>query len=482
MDPHGPNDEESMHRLSLYIWGTHIRLRGIQCHVQANQKSKNNQIERYDLKQDKWETLKMKLYAGFENGNVVTTSRPNEVAILGGKLTGGNSTRVWCYDLLNESVVNNKHLSNKSMLAKHMVLDTDQFLILGESDAGVYFWENYSFVYDSPVSKGTFDLPSDQLEKFKQYNFNQPNLVVQKNDDLRMDFLSRNYSQKSIIFGTDMEPFQMEVDEWTGAIDMMSIPSNLKLKNHHGICRIDHNKVFLAGGISHDSKKIYRNALIYDLNERTISSAGSMARDRHQFGIIFCNGYVYCLGGRTYGGDSTAILGFGERFHLKSRKWQELPNLSVRRCKASVFSIQNKIFIAGGYTNKKTRTDTIEFWNEKSFRWERFNSTLSSPIEGCLSHVANNLVYFLGGECDDGYSKMKQVVNVMDIKGEGAKRLGSEMKYKGALDKMVSVRGYLFIFGSRKPSEVDIIHGTNMSNITDEQYNTILAYLLFIFS
>ena len=423
----------------------------------------------------------MKLYAGFENGNVVRTSRPNEIAILGGKLTRGNSRRVWTYDLLNETVINNKHLANKSILAKHTVLNNDKLLIVGESKEGVYFWEEYGFLYNSIVTKGTFELPSDKLEKIKQYNFNQPNLFIQKNDNLRMDYRPRSYNQKSIIFGTDIEPYQIEVDGWTGSIDILPIPSNLKLHNYHGICRIDHNKVFLAGGVSNNMKKVFKKAMIYDLNERTVSSAGSMGQDRYTFGIIYNNGYVYCLGGRTYGKDEKGILSHCERFNLQTYKWQELPHLSVKRCTANVYSMQNKVFIAGGYSDSGDRTDTIEFLNEESFCWEMFNSILSCPVDGAITLVSDNLVYFLGGKSKDGNTKIKQVVNMMEVSGSKSLRLGNELKYKGALDKMVAVRGYLFIFGSRKPYEMDIINELNMDNITIEEYKSLLVYFLLFF-
>jgi hypothetical protein len=416
----------------------------------------------------------MTLYAGFENGNVVRTNSPNEIAILGGKLTAGNSRRVWTYDLLNQTVINNKHLSNKSILAKHTVLSNDQLLIVGESDEGEYFWEDYCFKYNSPVVKGTFDLPSDKLEKIKQYNFNQPNLIIFKNDSLIFDFRSRDYAQKSIIFGTDIEPFQIEVDGWTGSIDIMSIPSNLKLKNYSGTCRISQNRIFVAGGVSNDMKKVYKKAFIYDLNLRTVNSAGSMGSDRYSFATIFCNGFIYCLGGRSYGDDNKSIQNHCERFDINTYKWQELPPLQIKRCTSNAFTVQNKIFVAGGYIAHKKRTDTIEFLNEESFCWELFNFRLESPIEGSLSYVTDNLVYFFGGRSQEGNCKTKQVINLMELNGGVATRLGNELKHKAILNKMVAVRGYLFQFGSGRANQMDVVNSINMNNATEEEFKSLL--------
>lgn len=419
---------------------------------------------------NKWEYLDWKLYAGFENGNVILTGKPNELTILGGKLNFGDSVRVWTYDLLNKSVVNNKHLSNKSILTKHSVISNSETLIIGESEAGKYFWEHYDYTYNRPGIKGTMRLPSRQIEKLKQYNYNQPNLVIEHNEAYRIDYLNRDYAHKSLIFGSDIEPFQVEVDSRTGSIDIMAIPTNLDLKNFQGVCRIDHNKIFLAGGISNKLNHISDKAYIYNLNTRKVRKAGRMKNIRYTFPVVHCNGFVYCLGGREFGGDNDAIMSYTERCNLQTLEWEELPKLNIKRCTSNAFVISGKVYVAGGYHKAKTRTDIIEVFNEKLFRWESFGIMLTQPLEASLHVVKNQKIFFFGGRTTKGDCKTKEYVDISEGDLGESRRLSCELNFAGCLNKMVYVRGFFFIFGSDGMNKMDIINEQGMKMATNEEF------------
>lgn len=416
-----------------------------------------------------------KLYAGFENGNVILTGRPNELTILGGKLNFGDSVRVWTYDLLNKSVINNKHLSNKSILTKHSVIDNQETLIIGESETGKYFWEQYNYQYNKGTQKGSIRLPSRDIEKLKQYNYNQPNLYIEHDESRRINFMSRDYSNKSLIFGSDIEPFQVEVDSKTGNIDIIAIPTNLDLKNFQGVCRVDHNRIFLAGGISNKLNHISDKAYLYNLNTREVIKAGRMKHIRYTFPVVYCNGYVYCLGGREFGGDNDAIMSYTERCDLRTFEWEELPKLNIKRCTSNAFVIRNKVYVAGGYHRSKTRTDIIEVFNEEMFRWESFGITLSQPLEASLHVVKDDLVYFFGGRTTKGDCKTKEFLDISQGDLGEAQRLSCELKYAGCLNKMVYVRGYFFIFGSDGMNKMDIINENGMKIATNEEFKRNLV-------
>jgi hypothetical protein len=389
---------------------------------------------------------------------------------LGGKLNFGDSVRVWTYDLLNKSVINNKHLSNKSILTKHSVISNTETLIIGESETGKYFWENYDYTYNKATSKGTMRLPSRDIEKLKQYNYNQPNLYVEYNESFRIDFENRDYAQKSLIFGSDIEPFQVEVDSLTGKIDIMPIPTNLDLKNFQGVCRIDERRIFFAGGISNKLNHISDNAFIYDLNSRRVTKTDRMKHIRYTFPVVHCNGFVYCLGGREFGGDNDAIMSYTERCNLETLEWEELPKLNIKRCTSNAFVIREKVYVAGGYHKSKTRTDIIEVFNEKLFRWECFGITLSQPLEASLHVVKNDLVYFFGGRTTKGDCKTKEFIDISQGDLGESERLSCELKYPGCLNKMAYVRGYFFIFGSDGMTKMDIINENEMKIATNEEF------------
>lgn len=239
--------------------------------------------------------------------------------------------------------MNNKHLHNKSILTKHCVLSQERAMIIGEADNSRYFWEIYDPRPSEQSQNGFINMPTQFIEKLKQYNYNQPNLVIQKDESVKIDFSSRDYSKKSILFGSDIEPFQIEVDAGTGHIDIMSVPTSLDLNNFQGICRIDHNKVFLAGGISNKLTYISDKAYIYNLNTREVEEAGQMRQIRYTFPVVHANGYIYCIGGREFGGDSEAVMCYTERYCLESKEWESLPPLNVKRCTSHAFNIDGKV-------------------------------------------------------------------------------------------------------------------------------------------
>ena len=70
---------------------------------------------------NKWEIIEMKLYNGFEGFNLVPTKTPNQFTIFGGIINKNNNNQVYTYDLLNETVINNKTLVNPFLLGKHML-------------------------------------------------------------------------------------------------------------------------------------------------------------------------------------------------------------------------------------------------------------------------------------------------------------------------------------------------------------------------
>lgn len=395
---------------------------------------------------------------------------PNQITILGGKLNFGDSVRVWTYDLLNKSVINNKHLNNKSILTKHSVINESQTMIVGESDAGKYFWELYDYTTSQPSGKGILPLPSRDIEKLKQYNYNQPNLVIQANTDYQINFMARQYEFKSIIFGSDIEPFQIEVDSRTGKIDTIAIPTNLDLKNFQGVCRIDQNRVFLAGGISNKLNHISDKAYIYNLNTRVVEKAGRMRQIRYTFPVVHCRGFVYCIGGREFGADNDAIMNYTERYNLEAKEWEELPPLNIKRCTSNAFVVRGKVYVAGGYHKSKTRTEVIETFNEEKFRWECLGISLSQPLEASQHVVRDNIIYFFGGRTTKGDCQTKEYIDIsLGDLGE-SKRFSCELKHAGCLNKMVYVRDFFFIFGSEGMDKIDIIKEDTMKLATSEDF------------
>lgn len=349
-------------------------------------------------------------------------------------------------------------------------------MIVGENDPGKYFWEKYDSRWRNRSLSGQININIPNIEKLKQYNYNQPNLIIEYDESYQIDFESRDYSKKSILFGSDIEPFQIEIDSVSGSIEAMPIPTALDLKNFQAICRINNNQVFLAGGIINKLSDISDRAYIYDLNSRTVTRTTEMRQIRYTFPVVHHKGFVYAIGGREFGGDDFAIIHYTERCNLETLQWEELPSLNVKRCTSNAFVVNNRVFVAGGYHSSKNRTETIEVFNEEKFRWECFGINLSEPLEASQHLVKNNLVYFFGGRTIKGDCKTKQVIDVSQGDLGEAKLLPSSLKYKGCLSKMVYVKKYYFIFGSDNFNNIDVISESNMDIANYEEFTDEFDY------
>jgi hypothetical protein len=431
-------------------------------------------IEKYNIQENKWEILDWKLFAGFENGTLIPTNRPNEVIILGGKKTRNKSNSVWLYNLQEKSVLNMKPMHNPSILGKHSILDEHRTMVIGQNTDGKYFWEKYDFSEDTKSEHGTIKNFPLKIKKIKQFNFNQYNNVVKYQQMMAQDYINRNYAQKSVIFGTDLEPFQIEIDALNGNIQIVPIPTNLRINCFQSICRIDYNQLFFCGGITTELNKIFKSAYIYNLNTRIVTKLGKMSNIRYTFPSINCNGYVYVIGGREFGGDKTAIMSKTERLNLLTLKWEELPDLNVKRCTSNAFVYNNEVYVAGGYTNKVARTDVIEKFDENSFSWTKLEIKLATPVEASVHMIKNNMVYLMGGREKKGDCKAIQYFDLENL-NRNAERQDNALRYSGCLNKMITVGGHFFIFGADGMKNMDIVNESQMVKISADEFKLTLV-------
>lgn len=271
--------------------------------------------------------------------------QPNKILILGGKLNFGHSKNVWEYDLREGTVLNKRPLLQEGILTKYKKISADTVLIVGEdtnsnqSSSYYLYCEKYNIkTWQSTVQFG-WHLNSKSIEKFKQYNFNQEtiNIFYQESSVESSHEAPKDYALMNVLFGTDEEPFQIDIHSQTGQLDILPIKTDLKLLNFQGCCRVSDSRLIFAGGINVNYKKISQAAFSYDLATKTIKRLPSMLHLRYTFPLVRFKGHVYALGGREYGNDSLAILRQCERFDLSLEKWEAIPKLNVSRCTSSAF-------------------------------------------------------------------------------------------------------------------------------------------------
>ena len=423
---------------------------------------RSRKIEKYNEYENRWEIVDFKLFAGFENGNILATGFPNEMIILGGKLNCGTSKTAWYYNLKNKNVINTKPLLNRSVLSQYHIYGDNICIISGENGQATYELYNYK----NPTIKTITNKLSKKknLDKFKQYNFNSPKIEIPFEDSLELDFTNLNYEAKNIIFGTDQEPFQIEIDQITGQIDLSPVPTNLTLKNFQSCTRVNSQLLFFCGGIGINFKKITDKCFMYDLKTRTIEKVDKMTKARYTFSCEKLGNYIYAIGGREYGADKIAIFNNCERFDLITKKWEYIGSLNIGRCTSNSFIYNNEIYVAGGFTPNSKRTNTIEVYRENSNTWEMLGIELKECIEASVFVARENQIHFFGGrlnkkgDTDDKYSFNIEEGDLAEVK-----LVSEKLKFKGCLHKVVSIAGDFLTFGGN-PNNYSLLDGINLRN------------------
>jgi hypothetical protein len=432
----------------------------------TGQYQRSRKIERYNPVDNVWEVTAIKLLCGFENGNILETSRPNEFIVFGGKLNYGNSRNVWLYDLENQTVMNKKPLYHDNILSKHFRGDDGKVFLLGENPLNNFFYETYD-IDTTDVSNGQLILPAvHTYEKFKQYNFNSRNLAIAH--EPASDLILKDYADTNVIFGTDSEPFQLEINSQTLEVSKHPIKLNIKLRNFQGCCRIDDNRVFFTGGINISFQKISARTFIYDMRTKTITKLPDMHRIRYTFPVIYMGNCVYVIGGREYGDDKAAIFCDCERFNFSKMAWERVPSLNVKRCTANVFKYKERLFVAGGFLPTSKRSDIIEVLNEKKKRWETLGVLLPIGIEASCFVSSRTDVFFLTGRSDKGDCNNKFVFNLKSGDIDEIETLTEKVDKESCLNKLIVAKEKFVVFGGSEFSNIMIVNSHDYMNTVTE--------------
>lgn len=445
---------------------------------------RTRKIEKYNEKEDCWETVPFKLYAGFDAANLLTTDEPDQFIVLGGKYANDSSKSVFKYDMASKTVLNISKLHYSNLITKSVRLDSGQYLNVG------YDKEPFYQIFDPRTHLLVEDKASivsmNGLSNFKQYNHNTITTVipnshprsaghaipvlgsspegihtaqqgnfggVEGNLGGAVNVPDQSVQSKNYIFGTDEEPFQLEIDSITGEVVVSGIPTELRLQNFQGVCRVGAETVIFAGGINTNFNKISHSCFEYNLRTREVKKLEPMKSGRYTFPFIKFHNYLYAIGGREYGDDQVSIYRTCERYNLETGSWEWAPNLQISRCTGNTFIIHDKLFVMGGYVPKTYRTNTIEVLNEKRQQWELLGLTLPDPIEAAVLLTNHNKIFYCTGRTNKGDILDKYTIELTPSDFDEVQKFPETCKIKSCLNKVVTVQNNYIIFGGFNLSE-----------------------------
>lgn len=425
-------------------------------------------LEYFDVKRHLWVLIDLNLPFDYFNHEILSV-KDDKILIIGGYNSNSDNRNIHEIDLKEKTILSKGKLLNKriSFNLFHDRKKSKIFIITGTHNS-FHGITNYQEVIDlNTFQTSTFNLifrgslSNIDLELFRN-NKRQVNVKTDENlykekfiieDENFSQNTTVNYTKKNTnlqninyIFGTDNEPFQIEINKLNSEIKTFPIKWDLRLKNHQGVIRIKNDELFFAGGVNYSFNRVYNNCFTYNLKTKKIKSINSMLDIRFSFSITFFKNEIYVLGGRTYGNNEESILSDCEKYNLLKKKWINLGALNESRCQTSCFIIKNKLFISGGLSKSGDTLQSIEVLNEKKNRWELFGSSLNIGLMGFISFpIDEDKVLFFGG-CGN---VVKKKCSVLDLKFGGDLSTWEEKNLlkNHSLPKCAIVEDKLMFFG-----------------------------------
>lgn len=429
-------------------------------------------IEAYDPMRDVWTRTDVKLIEGFENGNIAThPARPNELIVFGGKLKHGGSRSVWTYNLREQTVLSHPPLLFEAVLSKVQFCQGTQGL---EASFATQLWGD-EVVFQSYDLEGMNALGSTTqplrlvhpaLERFKQYNYNATNVEVTHGSG-EGDSRLLPTDDCTLIFGTDLDPFQLQISATTAQVRVCPVPIRLRLRLYQSCVRVGPGRLLFCGGTNSAHSKIYGTTLLYEPGRNRVEKLAPMPNPRYMITSIFHENSVIVIGGRDYGPDVSSYLRYCERFDLVRNRWEPMPNLNEARCLAAGFVVEGRIFVAGGMSadaqSLEKKLSSIEYFNAVRQRWELTGFELHIPMYGFSYSLRGCELFYFGGFASDD-SAAKHVIDLSQQDMAVPTPLSvSSLYYRTSVGKMAPVGKLLFLFGGTERNGIDALLNSDFS-------------------
>lgn len=260
---------------------------------------------------------------------------------------------------------------------------------------------------------------------------------------------------KTFIFGQDSlkVSFMSYFDIETNKVVDLSL-KKIDLRNYCGSVMITPDQMFICGGVNFQMNNITSQAYLYTISNNSYEKLESMIHYRFNFAISVFDDKVYVTGGRKYGANDVAIINFCEYYDLKTKKWNIMPPMNVKRCSHQSLIYNNKLYVVGGLSEDH-RVRQFEEYDFKENKWTLTKMNFMKSVcsfEIYPSGFDEFLVF--GGLHDKGYSNFIHLVNLR------TKRIK-------AVGYMVFSRGNFKLFFDKKTQKYHIIGGASSDNVTD---------------
>ena len=161
-----------------------------------------------------------------------------------------------------------------------------------------------------------------------------------------LQHVDRNYSAINLIIGSDEYPFQLEINSYTGKMEIYPVRTDLILCFQDAICRISDNELFIFR-----SEYSTKEALIYNLNNRTYRNVHDPLISLQRPHMCYFKKSIYVIGKKT---DSDYCIQT-QRYNLLTHKWKFTGKINFKGFLDKLIVCQSRLYAIG----RKQREDQV---------------------------------------------------------------------------------------------------------------------------
>lgn len=184
------------------------------------------------------------------------------------------------------------------------------------------------------------------------------------------------------------EMFNTTTESWQTLAPMLTARQHMK-------AAVVDNKIYIIGGLESWSKVSAKNE-VYNPQTDTWEEKAPIPTPRHNYSAAVYNNKIYIFGGNTNkGGDIWSFTSSVEVYDPATNKWDTCASLPTTRVGFGIGLINNKILIAGGFSDDEDLT-RVDLFDPDTGLWNQSNPL---PKNNVLmgSAILNNKLYIIGG-------------------------------------------------------------------------------------
>lgn len=210
-----------------------------------------------------------------------------------------------------------------------------------------------------------------------------------------------------------------EIYRYNPFLNTWQLIGEMPVARHHHSTVYHNGMVYLAGGVdpSSDEKTtdiVSNSVWSFNPNNKQWTQEPNMTYPRKIFSFVSCLDKIYAIGGQ----DSKTLLSSVECYDPVAHTWEDVAPLKIARMGMAVAEINDKIWIAGGYTGDKMNpvTDKVECYDPRTNTWTTLATKLRYPrYLATLVSVNNEKLYIIGGASQTDATNTQKMYSVSDL-------------------------------------------------------------------